>query len=172
MIRKYFCFAIFAIIYQLALFSEIIAIASFQNENVDESCKLFTQTFEDSLFEPFFDAGFIVTSIPNSYIKEDVKINSNKLKELFDEPSDYILICRMEYGADLIFNNKLKEKVPDWHKITILLINFDTEKEIYSKTFKIPNIKEPNPYKIAGKFSAKIADEAINAINTSKGGSK
>lgn len=169
MFRKYFCFAFFTLMLQAAVFGETLAIACFQNEDADKKCKNVTAAFEDFLFEPFFENGFIVTSLPLSEIKEQTEIKVEDLKSLFEELTGYILICRMSYGKDLIFNKKLDKKIPDWKTLQVSLINFSSGEELYSKLFDMNNIKEADPVKKGEAVSVNLALEVIKAIQTSKG---
>lgn len=169
MLRKYFCFVFFTFVFQAALFSETLAIACFQNEDADEKCKNVTKAFEDFLFDPFFESGFIVTSIPLSEIKEQTEIKAEDLKNLFEEVTGYILICRMSYGKDLVFNKKLDKKIPDWKTLKVSLIHFSSGEEIYSQLFDMNKITEAEPVKKGEAVSVKLALEAIKAINKSKG---
>ncbi len=168
MFRKYFCFVFFALLFRAVVFGETLAIACFQNEDADEKCKNVTAAFEDFLFEPFFESGFIVTSLPLSEIKEQTEIKAEDLKNLFEELTGYILICRMSYGKDLVFNKKLDKKIPDWKTLKVSLINFSSGKEIYSKLFDMNKIKEAEPIKKGEELSVIIALEVIKAINKSK----
>ncbi len=168
MFRKYFCFVFFALLFPAVVFGETLAIACFQNEDADEKCKNVTAAFEDFLFEPFFESGFIVTSLPLSEIKEQTEIKAEDLKNLFEELTGYILICRMSYGKDLVFNKKLDKKIPDWKTLKVSLINFSSGKEIYSKLFDMNKIKEAEPIKKGEELSVTIALEVIKAINKSK----
>ena len=165
MLRKYFCFITFAVILTLHIFCETIAIACFQNEDADEHCKTVTAVFEDSLLDCFFENGFIVTSIPVASVKSQNEILLEEITKFFEEPTEYILICYLQYGQDLIFNNKLGKKIPDWESLYASFVHFSTGEKIYSKTFYMNAIKETELEKKSGAVSMQIAKAVIKTIN-------
>ncbi|AGT45262.1 hypothetical protein [Treponema pedis] len=168
MFKKYFCFAVFTVILTLSAFTETLAIACFQNEEIDDKCRNVTGKFEDLLFEPFFESGFIVTSLPSADLEPQKEIKLGEIEKFFEEPSDYILICRMQYGKDLVFNKILDRKIPDWKTLKVSLVNFSTGKEIYTKIFDMTKFKEIDPEKKCETVSVQVAKEAIETINKDK----
>ncbi|UTC63817.1 hypothetical protein E4O00_07760 [Treponema sp. OMZ 788] len=164
MLKKYIGGILFFIFLSSA-FADTAAFACFQNKDAHEKCRSITEIFEDSLFDKFFDEGFIATSIPVSEIKSEEDISLAEIKSFFEESPNYLMIFYMQYGDELVFNKKTELKEPDWQKMTIRMLDFGTEKEIYKKTLDIDKLKERDVEKKAEKLADKIAKEIFEAIS-------
>ncbi|UTC63372.1 hypothetical protein E4O05_05670 [Treponema sp. OMZ 787] len=164
MLKKYIGFILFCI-FLGAAFADTAAFACFQNKDAHEKCRNITEIFEDSLFDKFFDEGFIATSIPVREIKSEEDISLAEIKSFFEESPNYLMIFYMQYGDELVFNKKTELKEPDWQKMTIRMLDFGTEKEIYKKTLDIDKLKERDVEKKAEKLADKIAKEIFEAIS-------
>lgn len=164
MLKKYIVSAFFLFSFCIFAYSTTIAIACFQNKDAHEACMNVTGKFEDLLFAPFFDGGVIVTSIPVGEIssKKDIKID--RIRTLFEQPADYILVCRVEYGKSLVIDKTGKKKVPDWLNTEFCLIEFSSGKEIYTSSIKMENIEGNTIEKRTEKVSALIAREVLAKI--------
>ncbi len=169
MIRKILISLIFTLIFICGLFAKSITIACFQNESVDELCKSVTQEFDDSLFEPFFDAGFIATNIPITESNSKKERAFDILAEKLEEPTDYILVAYLEYEKELEYNEKLDKKIPIWKKLSVSLVNLDSKKELLNNKINLDKINELDPQKKAQKISVEVATKIINFIRQGKG---
>ncbi len=166
--KKILCL-IFIIIFGIGAFADSITIACSQNKDLDELCKIVTQEFEDTLFEPFFDAGFIVTGIPIAEIESKKELDLSILAQKLEEPTDYILIAYLKYNKAVEFNAKLNKKIAKWEKLSISFIDLNTKKELYKKDVDLNKIKELDPEKKAQKLSIEITKQIINIIKQGKG---
>ncbi len=167
--KKKLTFIFFIAIFASGAFANSISFVFFQNKGADELSEKISKKFEAQLFEPFFDAGYIATSIPLAEIKSEKSIKISKLKKNFEELTDFALIIYMEYGNKPVFNEKLKRKISDWKKISISLIEFSNEKEIYHKIFLPNKIKELDPQQKVEKLCEMISAEVLKALNNRKG---
>ncbi len=163
--KKKIIFIFFITIFANGIFASSISLACFQNKDADELAEEISKKFEEALFEPFFDSGYIATSIPLAEIKSEKNIKISKLKKNFEELTDFALIIYLEYGKDPIFNKNLNRKVSDWKKVSICLINFSEEKEIYRKIFYPAKIKGINPKEKVKKLSDIISSEVLSILN-------
>lgn len=164
MLKKYIGGILFFIFLSSA-FADTAAFACFQNKDAHEKCRNITEIFEDSLFDKFFDEGFIVTSIPVSEVKSENDISLAEIKSFFEEGPNYLIVFYMQYGAELLFNKKTELKEVDWKKITFHLLEAENEKEIYKKTIDITKLKEKDIEIKTKKLAGQISKEIFEAIS-------
>lgn len=164
MLRKYLLFFFFLIFAQLEFFAVSIAFACFQNSDAHEKCIEITSEFEELLFEACFDKGIIATSMPIGIIKSKEKIALADIKRIFDEPTDYVLICSFEYGKDYVYDGKFGAKIPNWKNLTVLLMDVSSEKEVCSFVFDEKKIKKTEFKKRTVEFSKEISKEIFEVI--------
>lgn len=169
MLKKILFFVFFGLVMGHQAFTMTIAFACFQNINAHENSRNITGMFEDLLFEPFFDSGFIVTNVPLAKYSSEKDISLAKIKKFFEEePSDYLVLLNFEYGENLIFDKKTQEKVPDWKRLKISLYEFADENEIFTKVIDINRIKGSNPERKAESLSGQTASEILAALKKNK----
>ncbi|UTC77595.1 hypothetical protein E4O04_06100 [Treponema sp. OMZ 799] len=164
MLKKYIGCILFCI-FLGAAFADTAAFACFQNKEAHEKCRNITEIFEDTLFDKFFDEGFIATSIPVTEIKSENDISLAEIKSFFEEGPNYLIIFYMQYGKELLFNKKTELKEADWQKMTVRMLDCAAEKEIYKKTIDITKIKERDIEKKAEKLADQISKEIFEAIS-------
>ncbi|UTC65899.1 MULTISPECIES: hypothetical protein [unclassified Treponema] len=167
MLKKYISFILFCIFFTAA-FADTSAFACFQNKDAHEKCKNITELFEDTVFDKFFDEGFIATSIPVTEIKSENDISLAEIKSFFEESPNYLIIFYMKYGPELLFNKKTEKKEADWREIGIRAFDFRTGKEIYKKNMDMTKFKENGPEKKAEKLAGQISTEIFEAISRNK----
>lgn len=164
MLKKHISCILFFIFFGLA-FADTAAFACFQNKDAHEKCRNITEIFEDNLFDKFFDEGFIATSIPISEVKSEEEISLTSIKAFFEESPNYLIIFYMQYGTELLFNKKNQLKEADWQKMTVRMLDFASEKEIYKKNIDITKLKEKDVEKKAEKMADQITKEIFEAIS-------
>ena len=140
MLKKYINCILFFIFFGLA-FADTAAFACFQNKDAHEKCRTITEIFEDNLFDKLFDEAF------------------------FEESPNYLIIFYMQYGTELLFNKKNQLKEADWQKMTVRMLDFASEKEIYKKNIDITKLKEKDVEKKAEKMADQISKEIFEAIS-------
>ncbi len=169
MYKRNLIFLFFIAILASEVFASSIAFSCFQNKDADELSEKISRKLENALFEPFFDAGYITTNIPLAKIKSQKSINISKLKKNFEELTDFVVVVYMEYGKDSIYNKQLKKKIADWKKVSVSLVDFSNDKEIFAKEYDPRKIKEIDPEKKVKKLSDIITSEILKALSKRKG---
>ena len=169
MLKKILFFVFFGLVMGHQAFMMTIAFACFQNIDAHENSRNITGMFEDLLFEPFFDSGFIVTNVPLTEYVSEKDINLAEIGKLFEEePADYLVLLRFEYGDTLIFDERTRQRVPDWKRLNISLFESSGENEIFSKAVDMAGVKGGNLEKKAEILSKQIADGILAAIKKNK----
>lgn len=169
MLKRFLFFVFFGLCASMQAFTMTIAFACFQNKSAPEKCRTVTVMFEDLLLNSFFDSGFIVTNVPLTEYVSEKDINLAEIGKLFEEePADYLVLLRFEYGDTLIFDERTRQRVPEWKRLNISLFESSGENEIFNKAVDMAGVKGGNLEKKAEILSKQIADGILAAIKKNK----